>query len=386
MLPNPFQKPLPEFKDTDPLKNREIVRELLGEGGVHKYRKILGDISDPHPNRQKEVTKEDLIAMAAEARSQIDALSRDASKPIIEKIIEKEYTFQINSLKKIGFLENEKKRFSFLRKNKLSDLGFTAIDEKFYKIPSQESIVTYFSSIPDIKRKTDQGFTRLLIVPFGMPLDTLTEKTQTFFEERRKAGRIFAPNGSKVTIPRAANVIYAEDYFDADRKGSLVYYPQLSSGAFIGSTKAQVLSGASDQLPFPGYHVLLIHENQVIPEAGKGVTLGGRLDLEAGMSAEDYLEILTTDSVYAQEHGLTPEDWLTLFATNLNQTNIMLGLSSGWSANGMIHLLIAARLTSEFDKIPTANIVLGNLDASAYLSVAYPFHSLSSLGIKTAVG
>ena len=120
MLPNPFQKPLTEFKDTDPLKNREIVRELLGPEGVHKYRKILGDTSDPTPKRDKGVSKEDLLALAAEARSKIDSLSRDSVQPLIERLIERQYNSQIKSLEEIGFLEREsqskkKKGFTFFK-------------------------------------------------------------------------------------------------------------------------------------------------------------------------------------------------------------------------------------------------------------------------------
>ena len=324
MLPNPFQKPLTEFKDTDPLKNREIVRELLGDRGVHKYRKILGDNSDPTPKRDKEVSKEDLLAMAAEARSKIDALSRDSFKPIFERLIEKGYASQIKSLEEIGFLERESE-------TSLNKLGHTDILGTFREVPTAEAIKKHFLSIPNIKQKIDQGFTRLLIVPFGSSLDTLRSKTGELIKKHKKENKLLAEDGSSLELDTATPLWAWSEYSNADKSGKLVYYPeQFDKENHNGTTKTELLSGAQPSQansstpntnPFPGYHILLIQEDTQIPREGKGTAKAGRDKIEAGKSPNDYLELLKTDSTYSKELGLTPEDWLTLFATNLNQKN-----------------------------------------------------------------
>ena len=311
MLPNPFQKPLTEFKDTDPLKNREIVRELLGEGGVHKYRKILGENSDSNLKRQKDVSKEDLLAMAAEARAKIDSLSRDSVKPILEHLIEKGYTSQIKSLQEINFLETKDNK-----------LGLTAIDNNFYEVPTEEAIKNHFLSIPNIKQKIDQGFTRLLIVPFGSSLDSLREKTSNLILKHKKENNLLAEDGSNLELNEEEPLYAFNDYINADKSGELLYFlERVGAENDYGKTKKDILFESSSASPFPGYTILLIQENLSIPREGKGMVQAGRDQLEAGKSPDDYVDLLKANPVYSEERGMTPEDWLTLFATNLNQKN-----------------------------------------------------------------
>ncbi len=312
MLPNPFQKPLTEFKDTDPLKNREIVRELLGPEGVHKYRKILGDTSDPTPKQGKEVSQEDLLALAAEARSKIDILSRDSVGPILERLIEKGYASQIKSLEEIGFLERE----SETSPNKL---GHTDILGTFREVPTAEAIKNHFLSIPNIKQKIDQGFTRLFIVPFGSSLGSLIEKTSNLILKHKKANKLLAENGIELALDEKEPLWVWDEHNNADKSGKLVYYPkQFNKENHGGKTKKDLLSSSVNS---PGYHILLIQEDPIIPREGKGTAQAGRDQIEAGKSPNDYLELLKTDPTYSKERGFTPEDWLTLFATNLNQKN-----------------------------------------------------------------
>ncbi len=338
MLPNPFQKQLPEFKDTDPLKNREIVRELLGPEGVHKYRKILGDNSYNQNKRQKDVSREELLAIAAEALSKIDSLSRDIFKPIFERLIEKGYTSQIKSLKEINFLETKDNK-----------LGLTAIDNKFYEVPTTEAITNHFLFIPNIKQKIDQGFTRLLIVPFGFSLDTLRGKTVKLIKKHKKANKLFAEDGSSLELDEKKPLWALGQYNNADKSGDLVYYPeQFDKENHGGKTKRDLLSSVAS---FPGYHILLIQEDQTIQRGGEGAIKEGRNQIGTGKSPNDYLELFKTDESYSKELGLTPEDWLTLFATNLNQKNKVI---NDWESDkDSINYLVGSYFP-DFDSVPGA--------------------------------
>ena len=318
MLPNPFQKQLPEFKDTDPLKNREIVRELLGPEGVHKYRKILGDTSDPTPKQGKEVSKEELLALAAEARSKTDHLSQDAFRNFFEKHIEDGYDSQIKSLQEINFLET-----------KDGKRGITAIDKKFYEIPSVDAIKDHFRSIPNIRLKMNQGFTRLLIVPFGSSLNSLREKTGELIKKHKQENKLLAEDGTELELNKDEPIYALGAYGNTDKSGTLIYYPErFDRNNHNGRTKTELLSAAAI---FPGYHILLIQENPIIPRKGKGTARAGREQIEGGMSPREYLELLKTDPTYSNEQGMTPEDWLTLFATNLNQKNKVI---NDWQPHG----------------------------------------------------
>ena len=400
MLPNPFQKQLPEFKDTDPLKNREIVRELLGPEGVHKYRKILVDNSDSNLKRQKEVSKEDLLAMAAEARSKIDTLSRDSVKPLIERLVERQYNSQIQSLQEIGFLEplvpQKKKSFTFFKSKEPEEttpekLGATDILGTFREVPSEEAIKNHFLSIPNIKQKIDQGFTRLLIVPFGTSLDTLRSKTGELIKKHKKANKLLAEDGSSLELDTATPLWAWDGYNNADKSGALVYYPEhFDKENHNGTTKTELLSGAQPSQansstpntnPFPGYRILLIQEDTQIPREGKGTAKAGRDSLEAGKSPNDYLELLKTDQSYSKELGLTPEDWLTLFATNLTEKNKVI---NDWQSNkDSINYLVGSYFPGS-DRVPRA--YWGRGGRRARLDRGGPAGVSGDFGVAGAVG
>ena len=400
MLPNPFQKQLPEFKDTDPLKNREIVRELLGPEGVHKYRKILGDNSDSNLKRQKEVSKEDLLAMAAEAHSKIDTLSRDSVKPILERLIERQYTSQIQSLQEIGFLEplvpQKKKGFTIFKSKEPEEttpekLGATDILGTFREVPTEEAIKNHFLSIPNIKQKIDQGFTRLLIVPFGSSLDTLRSKTGELIKKHKKENKLLAGDGSSLELDTTTPLWAWDEYNNADKSGKLVYYPEhFDAEHHNGKTKTELLSSVppnqsnssvQNTNPFPGYHILLIQEDPIIPREGKGSSQAGRDQIEAGKSPNNYLELLTTDKNYSKELGLTPEDWLTLFATNLTEKNKV--INDYASQKDSINYLIGSYFPGS-DRVPDVDWDRG--DKRAGLSRNDPAFVGEYVGVSGAVG
>ncbi len=311
MLPNPFEKPLTDFKDTDPLKNQEIVRSLLGEGGVYKYRKILSGTAVKQ-TESNDRSLDDLRAEAAEAAQLKDRLSFEGFEANFKKIIERCYESQIQSLQAIGFIE----------KNRDEALGFTDIENNFHEIPSLDAVQKHFISIPGIKEKVEQGFRRLLIVPFGAPLDSLREKTIKLVLKHANEEKLLDKNNKKLELDYERVFVTASYFEGVDVGEDLVYYPETFNVIDNkGLTKRQLLSNKNIHAPFSGYHVLLLQEDMTIPREGKGNKKKDRPQLEAGESANDYLEMLKTNPTYSKEVGFTPEDWLTLFSTNLDQTN-----------------------------------------------------------------
>jgi hypothetical protein len=59
----------------------------------------------------------------------------------------------------------------------------------------------------------------------------------------------------------------------------------------------------------------------------------GRKQLEANQKPTDYLKTLQTDPNYANESGITPEDWTIYFLTHLEKTNQVI---DDWQGNGKI--------------------------------------------------
>jgi hypothetical protein len=64
----------------------------------------------------------------------------------------------------------------------------------------------------------------------------------------------------------------------------------------------------------------LVEDLPIMPEQGRGKTLGGRRQLEIGHSPREYLEVLQTQT-YEGETGKTLEDFITEFLAHLEETN-----------------------------------------------------------------
>ena len=137
-------------------------------------------------------------------------------------------------------------------------------------------------------------------------------------------------------------------------------------------------------MPFPGYNIILLQEDLHIPKEGEGVTRNGRKQIEAGKSAIEYLELLQTDPQYAGERGLAPEDWLTLFATQLYQTNTVIHeTSAAMPPTGTAALLIGSDYSHNGD-VSFAHWTdrLG----MAAIMLMKSHHSGEGVGLITAVG
>ncbi|KKU33000.1 MAG: hypothetical protein UX57_C0010G0042 [Candidatus Uhrbacteria bacterium GW2011_GWE2_46_68] len=212
------------------------------------------------------------------------------------------------------------------------------IDGHEYPVPTLEQIASrLFERRETLKTKHDQGFTKLLLVPFGMSLDALQETIKQFFIKYKKS--------HSFDLDTSMPLFTSGDYQGADTGDSpnLFYYPQsFDEKGHQGKTKMEILREQEDnQDSFPGWTVHLFQPSNSdsqdteapmgfahIPRQGKGTSQGDlvpRPSLEASKTPNEYLSILQNaqddkDSPYHGETGMTPEDWITAFMIHLSET------------------------------------------------------------------
>ena len=248
--------------------------------------------------------------------------------------LREQYTSQVSLLEQVGILKEG---------------AITGIDGKIYPIPTLEQIaMRLFERRETLRTKHDQGFTKLLLVPFGMSLDTLRETFKQFLLKYKKDNPTF-------NLDTHEPLWAWSDYQGADIGDSpnLVYYPQsFTKEGHGGKTKAQILKeqaqgrwtpafagvAGGKGLGTPGWTVHLLQPSNPsdphspgfahIPREGRGTSQGDlvpRPSLEASKTPNEYLSILQSDqgdkdSPYRGETGMTPEDWITAFMIHLSET------------------------------------------------------------------
>src|SRR3989339_1503814 len=137
--------------------------------------------------------------------------------------LREQYTSQFNLLKEAGILKEG---------------VILGIDGNTYPIPTLEQIASrLFERRETLETKHDQGFTKLLLVPFGMSLDTLRKTLKQFLLKYKKDNPTF-------NLDTNQPLWTWEGYQGADMGDSpdLVYEPRsFDEKDHQGKTKAQIL-------------------------------------------------------------------------------------------------------------------------------------------------
>jgi len=249
--------------------------------------------------------------------------------------LEKQYVSQVALLEQVGILKEG---------------AILGIDGNNYPVPTLEQIATrLFERRETLETKHDQGFTKLLLVPFGMSLDVLQETLKQFLLSYKQ-------NNPTFVLDTNEPLWTWEGYQGADMGDSpkLVYYPQsFTEEGHQGKTKMQILkeqetpgqargdNGRTSDNGWKGWTVHLLQPSNMdeqdtetpkgfasIPRQGQGTPQGDenpRPSLETNKTPIEYLSILeeaqdNPDSPYSQENGMTPEDWIMVFMIYLSQT------------------------------------------------------------------
>jgi hypothetical protein len=231
--------------------------------------------------------------------------------------VEREYARYVTALNSTGIL-------SLLPES--GSMGVTGKDREEYPVPTWEQVAGLFDRNRElIERKVPQGFDRLELTPLAMPAPLLIDRMRAAILKHAEEGKIFQTRRSPsdpflpVRVNKEKQVWIWEtlrQVFDTDE---LVYFPQEYSTSHHGLTKPEVINNGRI-CGVPGWSVGLVESFPVMPEQGRGKTLGGRRQLEIGSSPREYLRILQEEACQG-ETGKTLEDFMVEFLTRLETTN-----------------------------------------------------------------
>ena len=209
--------------------------------------------------------------------------------------------------------------------------GITGIDGKEYPVPSLDQVKAKIAeNEAKLMPKTEQGFAKILLVPFAMPLNDLIKKYEETILKHHKQGTLNATNGDTLELDENQPLYHWDDYDNADTEGSIVYYPkQFDQNDHQGQTKQQLLD--SGILINGGWQIIFIEDLPDLPAEGQGKEINGRKQLEANQAPRDYLKTMQTDAQYHDEDGLTPESYITYAISQLEEKDQVI---DDWKGNG----------------------------------------------------
>lgn len=295
-LENPFAEPpkVPRSKN-----DGELIGKILGIDAQKAYEEIIGahssiesdpfNLSDPE---EHELSPRERLEITYNLTEQ--------------------YEKETQSLRDRGLLETNAEGVEFIR----------GIDGLEYPLPSLETIVTRLLEQKEtLDIKAEQGFTKLILVPFATKLDRQIDSLGKFLISFKKKHPDFDLNEKEP-------VWNWDEYNGADSNGKLVYCVKEFSkdqAKHQGLTKKQIIEAqrtAAD--PLAGWRIELLQSDRKtrgirgIPRAGEGRVDGKthpRPEIEAGQSSDEYLA-----SQLSGESGMTPEDWISAFIYHLQET------------------------------------------------------------------
>ncbi|MFA6428249.1 MAG: hypothetical protein WCW02_01770 [Candidatus Buchananbacteria bacterium] len=216
-----------------------------------------------------------------------------------------QYEFQKDVLIKSGLLKTLS----------TGELGIEAIDKQEYPLPTLEQIEKIMLEKRKLlETKIPQGFVKLIIVPFGLPIGSLMEAYDNALMECYQQAKLLDAQNQPLKLYGEPTFDYA-GYVKAEATGDLVYFPKKYSYAnHQGKTKKQLLATQA-------WQVLLLEDLPCLPDEGKGKTIAGREQPGVYQKPSEYLKQLQTDPQYKGEQGLTLESWLVYGLSHLDQTN-----------------------------------------------------------------
>src|SRR3989339_856903 len=141
--------------------------------------------------------------------------------------LREQYTSQVSLLEQVGILKEG---------------AITGIDGHEYPVPTLEQIASRIFECREIlETKHDQGFTKLLLVPFGMSLDALTDALKQFLLKYKKDNPTF-----HLDTDNPLFVLIGYQRADIGDSPDLVYYPQsFDRYNHQGKTKMEILKEQS---------------------------------------------------------------------------------------------------------------------------------------------
>ena len=260
------------------------------------------------------------------------------SKPIpnpFEKLkIKEQWDKQIKILSKLEIIQ-------IIESKKLGILG---IDGKEYAVPTYIDIQKRLEANKEmITRKMEQGFTKLLIEPFGYSFNELEKKYEKIILEHHNNGKLFATKENDTDPDEKLDLdinkpvyVWEDGYKNCDTEDKIVYFPkEFNKKNHGGKTKKELLAEESSN----GWRIWLLEDVPNIPREGKGKEVGKRRQIEAGKKPTEYLQMLQNEEIYKNESGLTPEADIMNSIIQLEEKN---QVSNDWQGKGSLSYQIGA--------------------------------------------
>lgn len=260
--------------------------------------------------------------------------------------------------------------------------GIIGIDGQEYPFPNLQDVRVEIQGNPEkYGPKIEQGFNRLLMAPFAMPLSQLHKIMARCILRHFKEKTLLSTANEPLALDEN-NPFYMSDEFErADEKGSLIYYPKkFDAQNHRGRTKQEILDfQRRANSPFAGYQPLILENLPDLPRQGKGLIINGRKQIEANLSPIQYLEQFQNNAQYQHEQGMIPESWIAYFISHLNQTNQVI---DDWQGKGSVCWLSGAYHPSS-GCVPRADWYRNY--RRAYLDRSAPDFRDESFGLRPAV-
>jgi hypothetical protein len=254
----------------------------------------------------------------------------------------------------------------------LDDLGIPEAKDGQLRPTLDKIELAFANNFSYFKKKIEQGFTRLLIVPFGLPIEELRRKYADRLVVHNLAGRLFAEGDS--TIPLGLNEIdpvYKWIGYDVQ---PMVYFPKkFDPYHHKGLTKDQVVA------KYGFWQVYLIQNLSVLEKNKEVLAFNGRQPLKRGLKPIEYLQKIHTESQYEDEVGLTPEIWLMKALASLEEKNQVIDDCQGY---GILSYNLAAYFPNS-DRLSSTYWSRDNM--RAYLVRSGGWDDSSQFGAYSAV-
>ncbi len=253
---------------------------------------------------------------AIDTARELQQMANQISEQIwpVEKLkieeIKKQYIEQISILRNTGIL----------KKLSSGKEGITDINGDECPVPSEREILRQFTEKAEmVKTKVNQGFGKILLVPFGMSMEVLAKILGEQIMVHFNANKLFNKDGHTPIVDRKNPYWLSNAYLLAEKENRLFYYPKSYNSEHQGKTKKEILAEKSSA---PGWQVLLIEDIPYIPKIGEGETIGDRMQLEAGtLNPHEFISWQKANQIYDNECSLTIESWIIYCLTHLEETN-----------------------------------------------------------------
>lgn len=220
-----------------------------------------------------------------------------------------------------------------------------AIDKTPCPLPSLEAIRSHmFEKRAFLRVKMEQGFTKLLLVPFGAPLGAMTNALcEYLLAQKTKSDGVFKFDEVDTFELSLSNFHHTDD-----QTGKIVYEPVEFGANHQGKTKKALLDEQRETAEWDrGWRIILVQARTSekgiasIPDESIKIKRGKehkRMDIVSGKLLPEYLEKChipeeANDSPYRGERGATLEDWIITCMTHLEETGEYLDDISNYSSD-----------------------------------------------------